>query len=213
MFIVIDLKKMIYPAIIVILLLIIFIQRSCCGESSKFQTKKEILIPEKKDSFPSIKPIKLVDIKIKDSIVFKDRKINVVNPLDKKMVVDYLKAKDSIERLNLFIKAVKINKYNQNFDNDDISLNIEAETTGTLNYVKPIYTIKAKKVSAPVYIKQTKFALYTGIQVYNNKNLGNAGIEVDLSIQNKKGDMYTIGYDTDKNIYIGYKFRLININK
>lgn len=209
----IDLKKIIYPAIIVVLLLVIFIQRSCCGSSIGLQSKKEIVIPAKKDSFPSVKPVKIHDTIIKDSIVFKNRKITVVNPLDKQMVVDYLKAKDSIERLNLFIKAVKINKYKQNFDNKDITLDIEAETTGTLNYIRPIYTIKEKKVDAPVYIKQTKFALYTGIEVYDNKSFGNAGAKIDLSIQNKKGDIYTAGYDSNSNIYIGYKLRLININK
>lgn len=209
----IDIKKIIYPAIVVFLLLIIFIQRSCCNTSKGFEKKKEIVIPEKKGSFPPVKLMKVYDTIIKDSIVFKDRKINVINPLDKQMVIDYLKAKDSIERLNLFIKAVKINKYNQNFDNNDISLNIEAETTGTLNYVKPTYVIKEKKVSAPIYIKQTKFALYTGFELYDSKNLNAPGVKIDLSVQNKKGDLYTAGYDSDKNIYIGYKLRLININK
>lgn len=209
----IDFKKLIYPSIIIFLLLVIFIQRSCCNKSENFKAKKEIVIPEKKGSFPSVKPIKISDTIIKDSIIFKEKKIIITNPLDKEMVLDYLKAKDSIEKLNLFIKAVKINKYNQNFNNDDITLDIEAETTGTLNYIKPTYTIKEKKVIAPVYIKQTKFALYTGAEVFDNKSLNNLGVKFNLFIQNKKGDLYTAGYDLNKNIYVGYNVRLININK
>jgi hypothetical protein len=209
----IDIKKFIYPIIIVILLFIIFIQRSCSNKDLPSVQNQEVIVPAQHGSFNAVKPVKVHDTIIKDSIVFKDKKITIVNPLDKQLVIDYLKAKDSIQKLHLFMNAVKINKYKQNFDNKDINLTIEAETTGTLNYIKPTYIIKERIVDVPVKAKQTVFALYTGVEVYNNTTLTNSGIKIDLGIQNKKGDIYTAGFDTNNNIFIGYKLRLINIKK
>lgn len=209
----IDFKKLIYPIIIIMLLFVIFIQRSCYNRNLPSVQNQEVVTPPQHGSFNALKPVNVYDTIVKDSIVFKDKVIPVANPLDKQLVIDYLKAKDSIQRLNLFISAVKINKYKENFDNKDINLTIEAETTGKLNYIKPTYTIKEKTITVPVKAKETVFALYTGLEIYNNLSLSNPGIKVDLGIQNKKGDIYTAGYDTNKNIFIGYKLRLINIKK
>lgn len=209
----IQIKKLIYPIIIIILLFVIFLQKSCNNKELPSIQNQEVTIPSQNGSFNSLKPVKIHDTIVKDSIIFKNKTISVINPLDKELVINYLKAKDSIDKLNLFINAVKINKYKENFDNKDISLTIEAETTGTLNYIKPTYIIKEKTIDVPVKIKQTVFAIYTGVETYNNTLLNNFGIKIDLGIQNKKGDIYTAGFDTNNNIYIGYKLRLINIKK
>jgi hypothetical protein len=209
----IDIKKFIYQIIIIVLLFVIFIQRSCSNKVLPSVQNTEVIIPAQHGSFNALKPIKVHDTIIKDSIVFKDKKITIVNPLDKQLVVDYLKAKDSIQKLHLFMNAVKINKYSQNFDNKDINLTVEAESVGTINYIKPTYTIKEKKVEVSVPVKQTVFALYTGVETYNNASLSNFVVKVDLGIQNRRGDIYSAGFDTNKNIFIGYKLRLINIKK
>jgi hypothetical protein len=209
----IQIKKLIYPIIIIILLFVIFLQRSCNNKELPSIQNQEVTIPSQNGSFNSLKPVKIHDTMVKDSIIFKNKIIPVINPLDKELVINYLKAKDSIDKLNLFINAVKINKYKENFDNKDISFTIEAETTGTLNYIKPTYIIKEKTIDVPVKIKQTVFAVYTGVEAYNNALLNNFGVKIDLGIQNKKGDIYTAGFDTNNNIYIGYKLRLINIKK
>jgi len=213
MFVMIYLKKIIYPIIIIVLLFVIFIQRSCNNDKLPSEEKKEVVIPAKKGSFNSAKPIKIHDTIIKDSIIFKDKKILIENQLDKQLVIDYLKAKDSIKKLNLFMNAVKVNKYSTNFDNEDINLTIDSETTGTLNSVKPTYTIKERKAEVSIKKLESVFALYTGIEIYNNKDLNNPGAKVDLGIQNKKGDIYSLGFDTNKNFFIGYKLRIINIKK
>ena len=40
-----------------------------------------------------------------------------------------------------------------------------------------------------VKVKETVFALYAGLEVYNNLQLSNPGIKADIGIQNKKGDI------------------------
>ena len=64
-----------------------------------------------------------------------------------------------------------------------------------------------------IKIKKTVFALYACLEVYNNLQLSNPGIKADIGIQNKKGDIFTGGYDINQNIYIGYKKQLFKINK
>ena len=64
-----------------------------------------------------------------------------------------------------------------------------------------------------VKIIETVFALYAGLEVYNNLQLSNPGIKADIGIQNKKGDIFTGGYDTNQNIYLGFKKQLFNTKK
>jgi len=107
----------------------------------------------------------------------------------------------------MYIDARKIRSYTTDFNNDDADISIYTETKGELLKIVPTVTIKQFKV------KETVFAMYGGLEVYNNLQLSNPGIKVDLGIQNKKGDIFTGGYDTNKNIYIGYKKQLFKIRK
>ncbi len=197
--------------IIGLLLFSLFLQRSCNNNINK--TNTVITIPQKDGTFVKTKPHEIkYDTIIKDTIIYKDQKI-IIDNTDKNIIKNYLTAKDSIAKLNVILNAAKIRKYKDTFDNDDITLTIESETTGTLNWIKPSYIIKEKTISAPIINKKTVFALYGGIEISNNLKFSNPNIKVDIGIQNKKGDIFTGGYDINQNIYIGYKKQLINIRK
>jgi hypothetical protein len=207
-------KKYGYSAIIVILLIIIFLQRSCNNKYDDGTPKqKEVVVPAVKDSFKSVKPTIVKLPPIHDTIIAKGDTIIVTEPLDKTLAKNYLQAKDSIGRLNLYLSSIQRRKYSQTFTDNNISITVDAEATGTINSIKPSYVIKERKVEAPVVIKQTAYALYTGVEIHNNNGLGVLGVKADLGVQNRRGDIYTIGYDTNNNIYLGYKIRLINIKK
>jgi len=195
-----------------LLLLTIFLQRSC---DSNIITPKNttIVIPAKGGTFVKTKSNEIkYDTIIKDTIIYKDKKI-IIDNTDKTIVEKYLKATDSIGKLKILIDAVKIRRYSDTFDNDDIKLTIETETVGKLNWIKPTYTIKEKTITVPEKTKETVFAMYGGIEIYNNLQLSNPGVKVDLGIQNKKGDIFTGGYDMNQNIYIGFKKQIFNIKK
>lgn len=196
--------------IIGLLLFGLFIQNNKINSSNK---TIEVNIPAKDGTFVKTKPIEIkYDTIIKDTIIFKDKKI-IIDNTDKTIVQNYLLAKDSIEKLNILINSAKIRNYKEIFDNEDISLTIDAETTGSLNWIKPSYIIKERKLDVPVIDKKTVFALYAGAGIYNNTSFSNPGIKLDLGVQLKKGDILEGSYDTNKNIYISYKKQLINIRK
>ena len=188
----------------------LFIQNN---KSSIKQNTIELSIPAKDGTFVKTTPHEIKhDTILHDTIIYKDKKI-IIDNTDKEIVKNYLLAKDSIEKLNILLSAVKIRKYQEKFDNEDITLTIDAETTGTLNWIKPSYTIKEKTIITPNIQKNTVFALYTGAGIYNNTQLSNPGIKLDLGVQLKKGDIIEGSYDTNKNIYLSYKKQLINIKK
>ena len=194
------------------LLLILFSNR--CTKNDVINTPiKEIIIPAKDGTFVKRKPSEIkYDTIIKDTIIYKDKRI-IIDNTDKRIVESYLKAKDSIEKLNVVIAASKIRKYSEKFENKDLVLNIEAETTGTLNYIKPSWIIKEQVVEAPVIIKKTVFAAYLGGGL--NTNIKNLSPEyfINAGFQNKKGDILLAGYGTNGTIQATYIFRILDIKK
>ena len=168
-----------------LLIFSLFLQRSC-NSNIKLSKDTTVVIPAKDGTFVKTKSNEIeYDTIVKDTIIYKDKKI-IIDNTDKTIVEKYLKAKDSIEKLKIILDAAKIRKYSNNFDDDNIKLTIESETTGKLNWIKPTYTIKEKVVNVPIKVKETVFALYGGVEIYNNLQLSNPGIKVDLGIQNKK---------------------------
>jgi hypothetical protein len=205
-------KSVIVPYILLVLSLIYIFLYKSCNNNIKSQTKI-ITISPKDGTFVKTKPTEFkYNAIIRDTIVYKDKKI-IIDNTDKKIVNDYLKAKDSIAKLNIVINSAKIRRYKNKLEDDNIVIDIESETTGTLNWIKPSYKIKEQKLPVPVLTKNTVFALYVGGGISNNLQFNNFALEGNIGIQNKKGDIISVGYDTQKNISLKYSVRLINIKK
>ncbi len=199
-----NIKGNLQNIIIAGLLCIIFVQRSC-GD------KKIITLPPKHNKFELVKPTEVkTDTIYKDSIVYKDKKVIVTKPVDKKLVQDYLKATDSISKLNLYVAAVEKKQYKHTFSDKYIDITIDAKTTGTLNLIAPTYTLKPRDVEIA---KSTVFAMYVGGST--TLELPNIKPEffVNVGFQNKRGDILLGGLGSNKTIMVGYTFRLINIKK
>jgi len=208
----IKLKENVIIYIIIIgLISMLFIQRSCNNKQTSVTT---ITVPSKTGTFEKVipKPIPLT-IEYKDSIVYKDKVISLTNPVDKKLAEDYLKAKDSITRLNLYISSIQIRKYKQVLSNKDIDLTIEAETTGTLNYLIPTYTIKERELKTPSIVKQTVFAAYIGGGISVATPTLKPEFFANAGFQNKRGDIILGGYGSNGTIEAKYILRILNIKK
>ena len=119
--------------------------------------------------------------------------MNQDNKRSKILIID-----DDVNMMEML--SIVLKKYN-------CDVSIYTETKGELLKIVP--TVKVKQVK----VKETVFALYAGLEVYNNLQLSNPGIKADIGIQNKKGDIFTGGYDMNQNIYIGFKKQLFNTKK
>lgn len=208
-----ELKARILPWLMLIVCFgYIFLYRGC-GNDRKQQI--EVSIPAVVGAFSKQEPTPIkYDTVFKDTIVYQDKEIIVENPVNVQLAEDYLKAKDSISKLKLYIDAIQVRRYTQSFNDDEVDITIEAETTGKLNWVKPKYVVKTKKVLIPIKHKETVFAVFGGSSVGSNVSLNKLSLNINGAIQNKKGDLFTAQYGVfDKSYQVGYMFRFINFKK
>lgn len=184
-----------------LLIFSLFLQRSCSDKNTHFQEVKTIV------QYDTIyKPSEIKSKTITKYKTIKGTNIYIPGKIDTIEVKIFEKANDSIQ-LNMYTNATKIRSYKTSFSDSIADVSIYTETKGELLKIVPTVNIKQiKKV-------ETVFALYAGLEVSNNLQLSNPIIKVDLGFQNKKGDIFTGGYDIDKNIYIGYKKQLFKIRK
>lgn len=181
-----------------LLIFSLFLQRSCSNKTSKVKTVVKYDTVFK----PSETKTKIVT-KYKN---IKGEDVLIPGKIDTVEVKVFEKSVDSVQ-FKMFTNATKIRSYTTKFNDSVADVSIYTETKGELLKIVPTVTVKQIKV------KQTVFALYAGLEVYNNLQLNNPGIKVDLGIQNKKGDIFTGGYDMNQNIYIGFKKQIFNIKK
>lgn len=184
--------------IIGLLLFSLFLQRSCSNDAVK--VKNIIQYDTIFKPTPS-KPVIITKYK-----TVRGKNVLIPGKIDTVEVKVFEKAVDTT-KLNMFIDARKIRSYTTDFNNNDADISIYTETKGELVKIVPTVTIKQLKA------KETVFAMYAGLEVYNDLKLSNPGIKIDIGIQNKKGDIFTGGYDINQNIYIGYKKQLFKIRK
>lgn len=185
-----------------------FIPRSC----NSSEVKSTIIIPEVSGKFDTIKPREVISKKEYIYITKYKKSIITNHPINDSLIKEFEKSSDST-KINLFIEKTKIRQYNEVFENDTIQLSIFAETAGELLKMTPSYIIKERKQEITIKQKQPVFALYGGLKLVNNLKLANPNIEGNLGFQNKKGAILEVGYDINKNISIGYKYRILNIQK
>ena len=184
-----------------LLLFSLFLQRSCSNNKQSFQKVKTIV---QYDTIfkPSESKTKIIT-KYK---TLKGKDILIAGKIDTVEVKVFEKSVDTV-KLNMFIDATKIRSYKNNFSDDDADVSIYTETKGELLKIVPTVHIKqVKKV-------ESVFALYVGGGLSNNLQFNNFAVQANIGLQNKKGDILSISYDTQQNIGIGYSFRLINIKK
>jgi len=165
------------------------------------------------------KPITIIKHKgTEDSIVYKKGKtIYTENPFNHKMAEELIaaqRANDSLKVLNLYLSAIQERKQTRIFDDKYITVNVFSETRGELLNQKIDYKIKEREIEVPIPVKNTVFAAYAGGGVYYNFDKATPAIKLNLDIQNKKGDLFSVGYDPFNNVgFVDYKLRFLNIKK
>ncbi len=180
--------------------------KSCDSETVKTKTIT-VTTPEKKGSFTPVKP---------DTIhVFKNRLVKgdpVIkeNPLNNKLLEENenLKAKfksvsDSI-KLAMFEEANQITQFSSKFEDDNQIIYINGTARGEVKEIAPSYTIKQQKSDVSIKEKLPGLRVLSGFEVGNTKTLDDLSFKGSVLFQNRKGNIISAGYDTDKKIWLGY---------
>lgn len=210
---------------IIIIVLLIFLFRSCQGNEESTVTAK-VVVPEVKGKFEAKKPVhesilnKAKSPQLKNST--SKEILQVENPINKKLIAeneklkkDFAKANDSIKKIS-FNKAIQLNKFSTKFEDENLVLNIDGIVQGEVKEITPNYKIKEKKIEVPVKVKETVLRVLAGGAIGLNKELNQAAYQLDLNFQNRKGNMFSAEYlkiGSQEFGMIGYKHSIINIKR
>ena len=112
-------KKYFWQILVIILLIIIFLMNSCEQEINV--KDNYIVVKEKTGYFEVKKPIAIKGVGY-TFVTPKGDTIYLENPLDKELESEYLKAKDSIAKLELYLKAIQKRTYKDSLEDKNIKI-------------------------------------------------------------------------------------------
>lgn len=194
-----------------LLICVFFIGR--CNSPKEYKTIK-VEVPAKAGSSPLIinsKPI----VTFKDSIIYKNNKIVTENPINKKLMDEYIELEKrytgielETKRLNMMLNATQKRTYIVPFEDQYLNIEGTMEVQGELLSTKYNYNIKARTIEKEIEIPKSKLNLYSGVQISNNIKLDNFNFSPTLGLQNSKGDIILGSYGIlDESIQVGYLFK------
>lgn len=118
----------------------------------------------------------------------------------------YLKASQP-KKDSLYKESIQLNKFSQTFDDENVKIDVSGIARGTVQSIKADYNIKKQP------IKERVFALKTGVEYGNTTTLSNSVFKGNLEFENKKGNSFSYGYDTNHTHWLGAKITIFEIKR
>lgn len=195
---------------------IVMFFKSCTGEPVIVQVKT----PEVNGSFAPVAPIHdtIFLTKTVKSVIVKKGTDEFAQAEITRLLAEYDKlneafanANDSLQQI-IYAKTIAAKQFSHTFDNDTLNATVKGiVANGNVDKLKLNYKIKSRKVD--VKMPQTVFRLLGGIEVGNTTQLDNFTTKANVGFQNKKGNIITVGVDTDEQFYLGYCFSIFSVKR
>lgn len=185
--------------ILLVVLIIIFLGSYFKKEPAPSPAEVTVTIPESSGT----SGVRTIEKIIQIPIISREREYLV----DKLYYDKYILAKDSLDKLNLYVESIQIKEYKDTLiNNDEIIIESYAKTRGSLIEQKIDYIIKAKPFSyKPEYIKERpRLTLLPTLEFGLNRVDLSINFKGGFGFQNKAGDIISLSTDTKGYIYIGY---------
>jgi hypothetical protein len=206
------------------LLLFVLLSFKGCSENTPQPQFTKVTVPEIKGSFKPVKPEQkpiLQDSKplkndnfgqilSKKENEFLQNQITLLLSENDKLKQSFINAPDST-KIKIYKNCVQLNSFSHTWDNDTIQATSYGIVRGEVQSIALKYTIKERKIE--VSQKEMVFRLMGGLEIGNNINLTNPIFRANLGLQNRKGNLLTISYDNNKNIYLGYYFSVFSYKR
>lgn len=113
---------------------------------------------------------------------------------------------DSLAQIQAYAKAIEINEFKQQFNDDYIDAQVSGEVSGKIHAMKFDYTIKPQQIEVPAPKVKNKY--FVGFGVSNNRQFNSPLFNVGVGILNKKGRVLFATYDSEKRINLNYFIKL-----
>ena len=133
----------------------------------------------------------------------------VVKGVDSLYFKEYLALKDSIQRDSMVKDALTIREYNEQLDDENVTIDVYSNVTGKLNNQKINYTTKEKTIKIDTIIKKEIIVPYKnrfGVGLETGFLDGMIVNKVNASYNMKKLD-FSVGADTDWRYWVGFKYK------
>lgn len=203
-----NLNEYIPWAIIFILLILLWFKG--CGKGGDTNA---VTIPEKKGSFPERENPIPVPATEKEYVYLtgkgKTDTIRVENPINIELLEKFEELGSNKD--SLYADAIGEREYNIKEEDSLLITNNYIKAQGKVLKFQQSYTIKPKKIT--VKDKETVLRMLGGVEVGSKMELTDFAVKANLMLQNRKGSILSIGYDTENRIYAGYSFSIFNIRK
>jgi hypothetical protein len=189
------------PWIFLIVGAIVFIKQCNTKVEPEYITvEKKILVPSVEKIFDTIRvpvPVDRAVIKVEIDSTYYDR---------------YLQLKDSIQRDSMFKEAIKINEHVQQFEDTLQTIEVYSKTRGNLLEQSVKYTTKPQAITVKDSVKIKKknhlnFGAELGVPTINGLELTPV-VKGNLIFRNKKGNTFSLGYDTEGKVWIGKTWKI-----
>lgn len=179
----------------------------------------DVDVPEVKGTFKTKKPVHLkVNLPKND----KSKIVKVENLINEKLIAEnealklaFAKETDSLKKQLAYEKAIELNNFSTDFDDENLELHINGVVQGEVKEVTPSYRIKPKTIEVPVKAKETVFRVLAGAEVgvQTSLQMNKLPIKANLMLQNRKGNIWSGGYDNNGIAWIGFNVSLFNYKK
>ncbi len=132
--------------------------------------------------------------------------INNGKDLIKTLEKQYNKKIDSLVLINELLKMKVKKVYKQQLNDSLVNIEATVKSSGKVDFIKLKYELKERNIQH--YEKTITKKVYPKFRILGGVSTNFNSVNFNLSLQNKKGNIYGIGYDTNGNINIEYKYNL-----
>lgn len=158
-------------------------------------------------------PAKEGEIRI-DSVSY-PVKVEVENPLNKKLLEEFTKTKDSLKQLQLYVDAITNRTYKEVFEDSIQTVEVTTDVQGKLLDQKIVYHIKpytiTEEVTIPIEVKN-KFKVFAGAEIglpFSEDDINlTPVVKGNILFKNSKDNIFSVGVSTDQKLWVGYNIKL-----
>lgn len=155
---------------------------------------------------PELKPIEIKQEPIvnRDRLIYKENPFNIILAEENtKLKADYSRMSDSLKS-KAYDKAIELNTFSYKSEDKYLKLTIDGIVRGEVSEITPSYTIKEQESEVFVKEKLPGLKVLGGVEVGNTKTLDDLSFKGSVLFQNRKGNLISVGYDTDNKVWLGY---------
>lgn len=191
-----------------VLFFIVLFFRGC---NTELQTTEKIKVVTKEIKGKTIIKTNIVHVpitkKVRDTagVGFYVGQIDKLFAENNKMQLEFIKM-DSLQQIEAYNKAIEINAFKERFQDSYIDAYVSGNVAGEVKEMRFNYTIKSR--TTEVDLPKVKNKYFVGFGVSNNSQFNAPLFNASIGIQNKKSNILSIGFDSEKRIGLNYFIKL-----